>query len=107
MVPVPPPLAFCLLLFPGWVRLGETGVNGIEVMGQTMLTLIVTNLMLLVLCLGPATGAAAVWFVARGYMPAAIVGAMVVAGVVLAFEAFLVIGALGGSLDRLEPSQVG
>ncbi len=95
------------LLFPAWVRLGETGVSGIEVMGQTMLTLLMTSAALVLLCVGPAIGAAGVWFLARGYVPVAIAGAGVVAGLVLAFEAFLVIGALGGSLDRLEPSQVG
>lgn len=95
------------LLFPAWVRLGETGVAGIEVMGQTMLTLLVTSIALLVLCIGPAAGAAAVWYVARDYLPVAIGAGAMVAGLVLTFEAFLVVGALGGSLDRLEPSQVG
>ena len=95
------------LMFPAWVRLGETGVSGIEAMGQTMLTLIATNLALLLLCIGPAIGAAGFWFLTRAYLPAAIAGGEVIAGLVLAFEAFLMVGALGGTLDRLEPAEVG
>ena len=95
------------LLFPAWVRLGESGVSGIETMGQTMLVLLLTGVALLLLCIGPAAGAGAVWFVARDVPAVAIGVAEIVAGLVLGFEAFLVVGALGGSLDRLEPSQVG
>jgi hypothetical protein len=95
------------LLFPAWVRLGETGVSGVEAMGQTMLTLIVTTLALLILMIGPAVAAAGVYFALKSVPVAGVAIAATIGGLVLAFEAYLVMGMLGGSLDRLEPSQVG
>lgn len=95
------------LLFPGWVRLGETGVAGIEAMGQMMLTSIVTLVMLGLLLIVPAL-TVAVLFVTMHWPPLAAVAASgMVAGFVLGAESYLLMGALGGSLDRLEPAHVG
>ena len=95
------------LLFPGWVRHGETGVAGVEVMGQMMLTSIITLLMLALLLIVPALAAAVMYVVLHWPPLAAIAGTAIVAGFVLGAEGWLLMGALGGSLDRLEPEQIG
>ena len=95
------------LLFPGWVRLGETGAAGVEMMGQMMLTSIITLFMLAVLLIVPALVAAVVYVALHWPPSAAIAGSGIVGGLVLGAEAWLMMGALGGSLDRLEPAQVG
>lgn len=91
------------LLFPAWVRLGAAGEAGVEAMGQVMLTSIVTLFLLAILLVIPALAAAAVWFVMHWPPLFAIVGAGWIAGIAFAMEAFLLIAALGGALERLEP----
>ena len=95
------------LLFPGWVRLGEQGGAGVEAMGQMMLTSIITLFMLAVLLIVPALAAGAVYFALQLPLAASIVAMGIVAGIALVIEGYLLAAALGGSLDRLEPSQVG
>jgi ABC-2 type transport system permease protein len=95
------------LLFPAWVRLGETGAAGIEMMGQTMLTMIVTLVMLAVVLLTPALLGGGTYFAMRSSAAEAIASGCIVAGIVLVGEAYLLIGVLGSSLQRLEPMQVG
>jgi ABC-2 type transport system permease protein len=95
------------LLFPGWVRLGEQGGAGVEAMGQMMLTSVITLLMLAVLLLVPALAAGVVYVALHLPLAASIVAMGTVAGIALVIEGYLLAGALGGSLDRLEPSQVG
>jgi hypothetical protein len=95
------------LLFPGWVRLGETGGARVEVLGQVMLTTILTFTMLAAMLVAPALVAGVVYFVLRLPPAAAIVSTAITAGVILAAETYLLIGVLGKSLDRLEPMQVG
>ena len=95
------------LLFPAWVRLGAAGEAGVEAMGQVMLTSIVTLFLLAILLVLPVVAAAAVWFVMRWPPLFASAGAGMAAGVVCALEAYLLMGALGGALERLEPMQVG
>ena len=76
-------------------------------MGQVMLTSIVTLFLLAILLVLPAVTAAAVWFI-MGWPPLfAVAGAGTAAGVVCALEGYILIGALGGALERLEPMQVG
>ena len=95
------------LLFPAWVRLGEAGAAGIEVMGQTMLTMIVTLVMLAIMMLTPGLVAGGIYFVMRSAITPALTTACAAAGIILLVEAYLLIGVLGGSLQRLEPMQVG
>lgn len=95
------------LLFPAWVRLGAAGEAGVEAMGQVMLTSIVTLFLLAILLVLPTVAGAAVWFIMRWPPLFAVVGAGTAAGVVCALEAYVLIGALGGALERLEPMQVG
>ena len=94
------------LLFPGWVRLGEAGAAGVEAMGQMMLTSIVTLVMLAVLLIIPTAIAAIVFLGLHGPLFAGIAITGIVAGAALTAEGYLLAGALGGSLDRLEPAQV-
>ena len=95
------------LLFPGWVRLGELGGGGVEAMGQMMLTSFITLFMLAVLLILPALAAGVVYVTLHLPLAAGIVAMGVVGGIALVVEGYLLAGALGGSLDRLEPSQVG
>ena len=90
------------LLFPGWVRLGESG-GGVEAMGQAMLTSIVTLVLLGLLLVGPALGVAAVYFVLRSAVVSMIVVGGTLAGAALCLEAYLLAEVLGGTLERLEP----
>jgi hypothetical protein len=95
------------LLFPAWVKIGDTGANGIEAMGQTMLTLIVTMFLLTLLLIVPLLGGAAAWFTLRGVPVAAMIVAGAVGGILLGLESYALMHVLGGQLDRLEPTQVG
>jgi hypothetical protein len=95
------------LLFPGWVRVGDSGAAGVEAMGQMMLTSIITLLMLAILLVLPGVTGMIVYVVLRWPPVAAIAASGIVAGVMLTIEGYLLAGALGGSLDRLEPAQVG
>ncbi|MDB4892062.1 MAG: hypothetical protein JWL61_3917 [Gemmatimonadetes bacterium] len=95
------------LLFPGWVRLGEQGGAGVEAMGQMMLTSFITLFMLAALLVVPALAAGAVYYALHLPLAAAIVAMGIVAGIALMIEGYLLAAALGGSLDRLEPLQVG
>ena len=95
------------LLFPGWVKLGEHGANGIEAMGQSILTMLVVVLCLALALLLPAATAAALFFTLRGDLFAAVAAAGAGAGVVLGAQCQGMIGLLGGTFERVEPQQVG
>lgn len=94
------------LLFPAWVRLGEVAGSGVEVIGQMMLTMLATLLMLTVLLVAPAIAGAAVYFSLLSWPLVAIAGAGTVGGAALCGEAYLLMRMLGGSLERLEPMQL-
>lgn len=95
------------LLYPGWVRLGDSGSAGIEAMGQVMLTVGATTLMLFALAVLPAAGAAAVWLTlaSHGGVAVALCGAL--AAALLAVESYLLMRLLGGALERVEPMHIG
>jgi hypothetical protein len=95
------------LLLPAWVRLGETGGGSVELMGQMMLTMLATLLMLALLLIGPGLVGAGIYFAARSLPLVGIAAAGVVGGALLSGEAYLLMRMLGGSLERLEPMQVG
>jgi putative effector of murein hydrolase LrgA (UPF0299 family) len=89
------------LLYPGWVKLGESGASGIESLGQVMLTTGATMLMLFVLLLVPA-GVAITTVLAlgpHGGWPIALAG--LAAGSVLAAESYLLMHLLGGCSSGL------
>ncbi|MES2176609.1 MAG: putative ABC exporter domain-containing protein [Gemmatimonadota bacterium] len=95
------------LLFPAWVRMGEGGTNGIEAVGQTMLVMIITLFMLFVLLIVPAAVGAGGYFYWRSLPLVAFPFVGIVSGGILAAEAYAIMMMLGGSLEKLEPSQVG
>ena len=95
------------LMFPAWVRTGETGTAGIESIGQSMLTVIVTLLLLSVLLLVPAGVGAGMYFYWRSLPLVALVFTGIAGGVILGAESFGLMHLLGERLERLEPSEVG
>jgi ABC-2 type transport system permease protein len=96
------------VLFPAWVRLGDTTPGGIESMGQVILMSVGTLLalmllMLLPLGLGAAIGALLVAVI--GSSAVAIVSAAFVTAAALAGEAYLMIVGIAGAYERMEPTQ--
>src|SRR5450759_3658104 len=88
------------LLFPAWVPLGTSGGAGVEAMGQMMLTSIITLLLLAILLILPAIAGAAVYFVMQWPPLFAVASAGIAVGIACGLEGYLLIGALGGALDR-------
>ncbi len=95
------------LLFPAWVRTGEAGTAGVETIGQGMLTIIITVFLLSVLLLVPVAVGAFTYFYWRSLPLVALVFTGMIGGAILAGESYGLMHLLGGSLERLEPSQVG
>lgn len=95
------------LMFPAWVRTGETGTAGIESIGQGMLTVIITFLLLSVLLLVPAGVGAGMYFYWRSLPLVALSFTGIAGGIILGAESFGLMHLLGGRLERLEPSEVG
>jgi hypothetical protein len=95
------------LLFPAWVRLGDTGGGGVESIGQMLLTSIVTISLLALLLIVPVLVGSASYFMLQSFPPIGVAGAGIVAGLLLGLESWLVIAMLGGTLERLEPTEIG
>lgn len=95
------------LLFPAWVRLGDAGGGGVESIGQMMLTSIVTLSLLALLLIVPTIIGGSAYFMLQGTPAIGIASAGVAAGVLLGLESWLVITLLGGTLERLEPTEIG
>ncbi len=95
------------LLFPAWVRTGEAGTAGIESVGQGMLTVIITVLLLSVLLLVPVGVGAGVYVYWRSLPLVAVAFTGIAGGIILGAESFGLMHLLGGRLERLEPSEVG
>ena len=95
------------LLFPAWVRTGETGAAGVETIGQGVLTVVITSLLLLILSVIPVAVGAGLFFYWRPLPMVAVAFATLAGGVILAAESFGLMHLLGKSLERLEPTQVG
>ena len=95
------------LMFPAWVRTGETGTAGIESIGQGMLTVIITFLLLSVLLLVPAGVGAGMYFYWRSLPLVALAFTGIAGGIILGAESFGLMHLLGGRLERLEPSEIG
>ena len=92
------------LLFPAWTRLGEVGASGMESLGQNVINLIGTAVMLVVVAIPPLLLGAAVglplamWLDEIAVLPAGIVTVAAVAG-----EVVLLTRWLGGLYDGLDP----
>ncbi|HEV7706329.1 MAG TPA: putative ABC exporter domain-containing protein [Gemmatimonadaceae bacterium] len=99
------------LLFPGWVRLGDGRAAGIEAMGQNVLAIFVSLIITLVAMILPLLAMAAVAGLVSAvtshamnvwsFVPAAPVGAVVVAG-----ELSLVLKWLGRVFARTDLAQI-
>lgn len=96
------------LLFPAWSHIGSDAPGGVEHMGQMMLTVFGTMVLLLLGMLVPGIAGAVAAVVLLGVMGmgAFIVGAAVVAGLVL-LEVALLVGWLGAVFDALDPAEAG
>jgi ABC-2 type transport system permease protein len=96
------------LLYPGWVRIGQAGSGGMEAVGQNLITMIGT-LLLLALCAVPplvvsSIAAAPVYPFSQG---AAIVVAAIAAVLAVAAEIALLVLWLGRLYDRTDPTTAG
>jgi ABC-2 type transport system permease protein len=96
------------LLYPSWIRLGEQGGGGMEMVGQNMIVMIGTALLLAVCAIPPILAGALV-----GAPLAMLIGELaVLAGVAAAVlaaatEVVLLVHWLGGLYDRTDPVAAG
>jgi ABC-2 type transport system permease protein len=96
------------LLYPGWVRVGHAGSGGMEAVGQNLLTLIGTLLLLVLTALPPLIAGVIVAapFVLASQTLAIIAGVVGVVAAV-AVEVVLLVLWLGGLYDRTDPVAAG
>jgi ABC-2 type transport system permease protein len=95
------------LLYPAWVRTGETGTAGVETIGQGVLTVVITSFLLILLALIPIAIGGGLYLYWRPLPFVAVAFSTIAGGVILGAESFGLMHVLGRSLERLEPSQVG
>jgi ABC-2 type transport system permease protein len=92
------------LLFPAWVRGDVDRAGGVEALGQNMLLIMAHAGTLLVLMIVPAVAATGLYLVLRPMVGAwAEIGRAAVFIPLVAFEARVIVGWLGGVLDRTDP----
>jgi ABC-2 type transport system permease protein len=96
------------LLYPGWIRVGAEGSGGMEAVGQNMLTLFGTLLLLVLALAPPVVAAGVVAALLAGYLAD---GAWALAGLagtaLLAIELVLLVTWLGRLYDRTDPVDAG
>jgi hypothetical protein len=91
------------LMFPAWVPLGSQRSRGLDAMGQRLIMLGATWLLLIVMALPGAIAGALVWF-ALGWLvgPAVLVPAAVACSAIIAVEVLLATEAVGPVYERLD-----
>jgi hypothetical protein len=97
------------LLFPEWMRLGATGLGGLEVIGQRLLGFGTSIIALTVLLTPPALVAGAVLITRQGdplSSPASLLLAVSVGVIVGAGELYLAVNWLGRRFDRTDASEI-
>jgi putative ABC exporter len=95
------------VLFPAWVPLGHQRPRGLDAMGQRLIMLGATWLLLIVTVLPGAIVALAVWFALRLlFGPAAVIPAAVCCAAVVAVEVLLATEALGPAYDALDATAI-
>jgi hypothetical protein len=95
------------LLFPAWVPLGNQRPRGLDAMGQRLIMLGGTWLLLILSAVPGALGGAIVWFALRRFIgPAALVPAAVVCTVIVGVEGLLATEAIGPAYERLDVTAV-
>ena len=96
------------LLFPSWVRLGPSRPNGIEAMGQNLLTMFAAMLVLVILLVLPGLAG---WLAVSALRTAIGDGAWAVGLAILlaglGAEVLGIVSWLGGVFDRTEPTETG
>ena len=91
------------LLLPAWVPLGSQRQRGLDAMGQRLIMLGGTWLLLVLMVLPGAIAAAIVWFVfSRFAGPAAILPAALLCTIIVFFEVLAATEALGPAYERLD-----
>jgi ABC-2 type transport system permease protein len=95
------------LIFPAWVPLGNQRARGLDAMGQRLIMLGATWLLLIVMALPGAIAGGLVWL-ALGWLfgPAVLVLAAVVCSAIIAAEVLLVTEAVGPVYERLDVTAV-
>jgi ABC-2 type transport system permease protein len=95
------------IVFPAWVPLGNQRARGLDAMGQRLIMLGGTWLMLIVMVLPGAFAGGIVWFAVRPLAGAAALAAgAAVCAMIVGIEVLLVTEALGPAYDRLDVSDV-
>jgi hypothetical protein len=91
------------LILPAWVPLGSQRQRGLDAMGQRLIMLGGTWLLLVLMVLPGAIAAAIVWFAFNRFVgPAALVPAALACTVVVAIEVLAATEALGPAYERLD-----
>jgi ABC-2 type transport system permease protein len=94
------------LLFPAWVRLGTTKSGGIEVLGQSILSMVASLVVLALALIPPTIAARAAWFVSTKLFADAYIGSIIAAAVVgviaMAAEVGMAMLMLGEVFERGE-----
>jgi ABC-2 type transport system permease protein len=91
------------LVFPAWVPLGSQRARGLDAMGQRLIMLGGTWVLLVLSLIPGAIGGGIVWFALESFVGAgAIVPAAIVCTVVVAVEVLLATEAIGPAYERLD-----
>ena len=93
------------LLFPAWVRLGPTVNAGVERLGQNLLSMVASLILLGIALVIPALIGWAVTTIYVGASAAGVATTMIVGAIVLGAETYGAIRLLGGAFARAEPLQ--
>lgn len=91
------------VLFPAWIRLGPSTGGGMEMMGQNMLSMIMTVAAFALMLLVPAAVGAGAWAALKESPPIAIAAGLSLGAIALASESYGLIIALGHAFERAEP----
>jgi hypothetical protein len=96
------------LVFPAWVPLGNQRPRGLDAMGQRLIMLGGTWLLLTISLLPGAIAGSIVWFALRSFLGAgaALVPAALVCAVIVAMEVLLATEAIGPAYERLDAMAV-
>jgi ABC-2 type transport system permease protein len=91
------------LMFPAWVPLGNQRARGLDAMGQRLIMLGATWMLLIVMALPGAIAGGIVWFaLGRFFGPAALIPAAVACCGIIAVEVLLATEAVGPIYERLD-----
>jgi len=91
------------LVFPAWVPLGNQRPRGLDAMGQRLIMLGGTWLVLIVSALPGAIAGAIVWFALQGFIgPASLIPAATVCTAIVALEVLVATEAMGPAYERLD-----